>query len=161
MAESSGPRDASSNFIWPPVIYATATLAALALCWWTKAPVLPAAAHTAARITGVALALAGIGVAAVAELQFLFARTATLPIRPTSSIVTTGIYAWSRNPMYLGMSLFLAGLFFWTGSVWFLLALPVAMFAVTKLAIEREERYLTDKFGTEYTAYASRVRRWL
>ena len=62
--------------------------------------------------------------------------------------------------MYLGMSLILAGLGFAFDQLWFLLALPVALVAVTKLAIEREEAYLERKFGAEYVAYKRDVRRW-
>lgn len=62
--------------------------------------------------------------------------------------------------MYLGMSLVLGGIGLATGSLWFLMALPVAIIAVTKLAIEREERYLAEVFGAPYLDYKTRVRRW-
>ena len=80
--------------------------------------------------------------------------------KPSTALVTDGIYRWTRNPMYVGLSLILVGIGLATGSVWFLVALPFAVFAVTKLAIEREELYLADKFGAAYHDYKARVRRW-
>lgn len=154
-------RDASSRFIWPPTIYGTAAIVAGILFWYFNAPLLPRPPAASARIAGIAICLAGTAIALMAEIAFLRAGTATLPISPTSAIVTTGIYRWTRNPMYLGMSLFLAGLGLFLNSLWFLLVLPIAIFAVTKLAIEPEERYLAAKFGQSYTNYAEQVRRWL
>ena len=106
--------------------------------------------------------LSGLGaaIAGWAEIAFLIARTGTLPISPTSTIVSTGIYRWTRNPMYLGMSLVTAGLAFLLGSLWFLIVLPLAVYAVTKLAIEPEEAYLQRKFGQTYLDYKNKVRRW-
>jgi protein-S-isoprenylcysteine O-methyltransferase Ste14 len=63
--------------------------------------------------------------------------------------------------MYLGMSLGLIGAALGFDQLWFLLALPFAMLLVTKLAIEREEAYLTAKFGDAYLAYKAKVRRWV
>jgi len=82
------------------------------------------------------------------------------PTKASTALVTDGIYSWTRNPMYLGLSLILVGIGLATGSAWFLVALPIAVFAVTKLAIEPEEVYLANKFGAAYEAYKSRVRRW-
>jgi protein-S-isoprenylcysteine O-methyltransferase Ste14 len=82
------------------------------------------------------------------------------PTKPSTALVTDGIYRRTRNPMYLGLSLILFGIAFAADSLWFLIVLTIAIFAVTKLAIEPEERYLADLFGTPYRDYKSRVRRW-
>ena len=152
--------DASSRVIWPPVIFSVATLASIALYWFANITFVPAIALWPARMLALTLCLSGASVALIAEISFKRAGTAVLPTRPTSRIVETGVYGWTRNPMYLGMSLFVAGLAFGLNSLWFLLALPVAVFAVTKLAIEPEEQYLADKFGQTYLSYKARVRRW-
>ncbi|MGE3246043.1 MAG: isoprenylcysteine carboxylmethyltransferase family protein [Beijerinckiaceae bacterium] len=154
-------RDASSRFVWPPVIYTASCLAAYALHRLVPLPLVPAELLWPAQILGAILGLAGLAVAGIAEVQFLLARTATLPVRPTSAIVATGVYRISRNPMYLGMSLVTAALGFWLNALWFLAILPLAVVAVTKLAIEREERYLERKFGDGYLAYKNGTRRWL
>ncbi len=156
----SAPRDASSKFLWPPTIYGSAALLALAAGWFAPLPFVPAWLAGSAFWTGVALVALGAGLALAAEIGFLFAGTATLPISPTTAIVETGVYRFTRNPMYLGMTLALVGAAPALDSAWFALATPLAVWAVTKLAIEREEAYLERKFGETYLAYKRRVRRW-
>lgn len=154
-------RDASSNFPWPPAIYLSALAIGFLLRWLEPLRVVESGAWRAASLAfGAALFIAGGAVALAAEWRFFRARTATLPTRPTTSIVATGIFGYTRNPMYLGMSLALASLGLLANSWWFLIALPLAVIAVTKLAIEREERYLEEKFGAEYQAFKAKVRRW-
>ena len=156
----SAPRDASSNFLWPPTIYGVAALLALAASRWAPLPFVPAGLAGPAFWAGVGLVGLGAAIALAAEIGFLLAGTATLPISPTTAIVGTGVYRFTRNPMYLGMTLALIGASPALDSAWFLLATPVALWAVTKLAIEREEAYLERKFGATYLAYKRRVRRW-
>ena len=154
--------NASSKFVWPPVIYGAAFLAAYFAGGWVALPVAPrGGTRIVAIYAGLALVGAGLAIALVAEFQFIRAQTATLPIRPASALVTGGIYRFSRNPMYLGMSFVLAGFGLAANSLWYLLALAPAMYAVFRLAIEPEERYLETKFGEAYRSYRRRARRWL
>jgi protein-S-isoprenylcysteine O-methyltransferase Ste14 len=155
------PHDASSRFIWPPAIYGSATIVAGLLSWLKPWPFEPYEVRTAALMAGVLVFCLGGASALAAEVSFKRAGTAVLPTRPTTAIVDTGIYRYTRNPMYLGMSLALLGIGLALNQLWFLLALPAAVFAVTKLAIEREEAYLAEKFGANYLAYKAKVRRWL
>jgi protein-S-isoprenylcysteine O-methyltransferase Ste14 len=157
----STPSDASSSFIWPPTIYGSATLLAGLLSWLNPWPFEAYEVRIAALIAGVLVFCLGGASALAAEISFKRAGTAVLPTRPTTAIVDTGIYRYTRNPMYLGMSLALLGIGLALNQLWFLLALPAAVFAVTKLAIEREEAYLAEKFGVNYLAYKAKVRRWL
>ncbi|WP_020176348.1 methyltransferase family protein [Methyloferula stellata] len=153
-------RDASSSFPWPPVIFATAFALATLAGWKEPMPIVPEAARGFLRFAGILVILAGVGIALAAEWRFMLAGTATLPTRPTSMVVSEGIYRYTRNPMYLGLSLSVAGVGFLINSWWFLVVLPLAVIAVTKLAIEREERYLEAKFGPDYLGYKARTRRW-
>ncbi|MBK9082819.1 MAG: isoprenylcysteine carboxylmethyltransferase family protein [Rhizobiales bacterium] len=150
--------DASSRFLWPPTIFGGAALAGLALT--RLAPLALPGAGALMAWTGYGLIALGCAVALAAEFVFWRAGTNTLPTRPTTTIVATGIYRVTRNPMYLGMTLALVGMGPALGSAWFVLAAPVCVYAVTKLAIEREEAYLAAKFGASYLAYKARVRRW-
>jgi protein-S-isoprenylcysteine O-methyltransferase Ste14 len=153
--------EASSRFVWPPVIYGVAAIAAALLAWLVPVSLLPAAGETLRHILGIAFVLVGILLALAAKRLFQRAGTPVAPTKPTSALVTDGIYRRTRNPMYLGLSLILLGLAVATGSPWFLVSLVVAVYAVTKLAIEKEERYLAGKFGAAYLDYKSNVRRWM
>jgi protein-S-isoprenylcysteine O-methyltransferase Ste14 len=155
------PSDASSPVPWPPIIYGSAALAAAILTWFGPPWNFGGTGVTAIRILGGILILSAVALIMLAGGQFHKAGTPVPPIEPTSIIVSTGVYRYSRNPMYLGMSLMMLGLAFVTTSLWFLVATPLAMVAVTKLAIEREEAYLERKFGRGYLDYKERVRRWL
>ncbi|WP_342361979.1 isoprenylcysteine carboxylmethyltransferase family protein [Terrarubrum flagellatum] len=157
-------RQASSNFVWPPLIYALAAVAGLALTWIWPLP-FPAsmspAIDWAIRIVGGVIFVGGAWLVTMAKRGFAEAGTPVRPTQPTAALVTDGLYRFTRNPMYLAGAIMMAGLGCAFLSGWFFLLAIVAMIAVYKLAIEREERYLTEKFGYAYTAYCSRVRRWL
>lgn len=111
-----------------------------------------------------ALAVAGvIAIVATAMLQFRRASTTVNPLAPeqASALVTSGIYAHTRNPMYLGLCTALAGVatLFGSASPW--LVLPAFVLAITRLQIAPEERVLARLFGAPYLEYCARVGRWL
>jgi len=154
-------RDASSPFIWPPTIYGAAAAIAGVLSWLGSWPFEPPALRIPAMVAGLAFCTLGLTCAILAERRFHAAGTPVPPTRPTNALVFDGIYRYTRNPMYLGMTLVLVGLGLAANQLWFLLAAPFAVYAVTKLAIEREEAYLERKFGAPYSTYKQNVRRWL
>jgi protein-S-isoprenylcysteine O-methyltransferase Ste14 len=78
-----------------------------------------------------------------------------------STLLTTGAYRISRNPMYTGLAIAYLGGAVLAGSWWPLATLPVALLAVRGVLIGPEERYLADQFGQTYIDYRARVRRWL
>jgi protein-S-isoprenylcysteine O-methyltransferase Ste14 len=93
-------------------------------------------------------------------------RTAGTPVpgnRPTATIVRTGPYRWSRNPIYLSFSLLQLGVAFWVNSLWLLVTLipAVALMSFVVIPREREEQYLETRFGSDYLSYKASVRRWL
>jgi len=126
---------------------------------------LPAARYEVA-YSEVAAALAAVAGGALCGLgvwEFRRARTTVNPLRPetSSSLVTGGVYRMSRNPMYLGFLLLLAGwaLFLSNAVAW---VGPVALvFVLNRLQIIPEERMLTQRFGEAYRTYRARVRRWI
>ncbi len=116
----------------------------------------------AGRLIAIGVAVVGVVIAALGVIAFRRARTTVDPLDPgsASSLVVTGIYRWSRNPMYLGVLLVLLGWGLWLANA---LALPVAVGFVpllNRLQIQPEERFLTERFGAAYTDYRSHVRRW-
>ncbi len=110
-----------------------------------------------------ALVLAGVGVivALAAVREFHRAKTHVVPHKPTTAIITSGPFAYSRNPLYMVLALFHMAIALAWGSVWALLFLVPALLVIRYGVIAREERYLEAKFGEEYLSYKGRVRRWL
>lgn len=121
---------------------------------------LPLAGRAAA--AGVLFAL-GVGVAVAGVLAFRRVRTTVNPTRPEAStaIVSTGIYAFSRNPMYLGMLLVLAAWGAWLADPLALLGPPVFVLWMNLFQIRPEERALASRFGPVYQDYLRSVRRWV
>jgi protein-S-isoprenylcysteine O-methyltransferase Ste14 len=83
------------------------------------------------------------------------------PWKPTTAIVSTGIYGYTRNPMYLGMAFAYAGLAVGGASLAALVGLVPCVLVIRVYVIAREERYLEGKFGTPYRDYKKQVRRWI
>lgn len=109
------------------------------------------------------LALAGIAFVVAGMVSFALARTTINPMKPetTSSLVRSGLYGISRNPMYVGLLFVLSGWAVYLASAWALLG-PLAFVPyMNRFQIAPEERVLSALFGAEYAAYASKVRRWL
>ena len=93
--------------------------------------------------------------------KFKKAATNIKPWEPTNNIITTGIYGRSRNPIYLGFNIFPIGLGIFFNNFWVLLGFIPAAITIYHIAIKKEEAYLEEKFGDEYRAYKSNVRRWI
>jgi protein-S-isoprenylcysteine O-methyltransferase Ste14 len=96
-----------------------------------------------------------------AMLHFRRAGTSMVPLNPSTALVVSGPYRFTRNPMYLGMAFLYVGLAFALGVIWAVILLPLVIAAVDQLVIAREEAYLVRKFGQPYCDYMARVRRWL
>jgi len=109
------------------------------------------------------VALAGGAMALAGDLEFKRARTTINPFKPQNStaLVTSGIYRFTRNPMYVGLTLVVLGWAAFLGSVGALLGPAVFVLYIDRFQIAPEERILGAKFGAAYTEYRSRVRRWL
>ncbi|MCU0761264.1 MAG: isoprenylcysteine carboxylmethyltransferase family protein [Steroidobacteraceae bacterium] len=115
------------------------------------------------RFVAVALVLAGLTIDVVGVWSFRRARTTVNPLKPanSSALVTSGIYGLTRNPMYLGMAMLLAGWAAWLGTTWALAGVAAFIAWITRFQIVPEERALARLFGTEYDAYRARVSRWI
>ena len=107
--------------------------------------------------------LAGLALMAAAAWTMLRARTTVNPLKPerATRLVTGGVFARSRNPIYLGDALILAGLALGFGNWLGFLLLPLFVWFIGRLQIAPEERALQRLFGEVYRAYCARVRRWL
>ena len=112
-------------------------------------------------LIGLVLFLAGIFLAAWSVRTFRKAHTNVLTSQSASTIVATGPYGFSRNPIYVGMFLGLGGFAIAFNTLWFVVVLVAMVFVIRFGVIAREEIYLESKFGARYVDYKTRVRRWL
>lgn len=110
---------------------------------------------------GLALISAGVVLEGVATWQFRHHSTNVLPFQPATVLLTTGVYRFSRNPIYVGMTLVLLGWALVLGSLGALLLVPLFPPWIQRLFIHTEEAMLETTFGDAYRAYAARTRRWL
>jgi protein-S-isoprenylcysteine O-methyltransferase Ste14 len=110
-----------------------------------------------------ALALAGAIIAVLGVASFRRARTTVNPMKPesTASLVVSGVYKFTRNPMYLGLLLVLAAWAILLSNLFAFLLLPIFVSYMNRFQIQSEERALRAKFPEKFGVYQRRVRRWL
>ena len=89
------------------------------------------------------------------------AKTTIMPNKGSAHLVTKGVFAFSRNPIYLANAMLIFGLGLVFANYWLCLLMPVASYATQKLAIEREEKHLEARFGSSYRSYKKKVNRWI
>ena len=127
--------------------------------------VAPGISYTLPARFALALALVVLGgaVALAGVVAFCIKRTTVNPLTPgaSSSVVSSGVYGVSRNPMYLGFFLVLAGWALYLSNAGAILLLPAFLAYLTQYQIKPEERALLAKFGSEFAQYMARVRRWV
>lgn len=107
------------------------------------------------------LFLPGLTLALIAIYGFKKAKTGAVPFSKSTTLVTDGIYRFTRNPMYLGMALVLAGLAIKLGSLGAWLPIPFFVAIIQRQFIVNEEIFLTAIYGDDYTQFCKRVRRWI
>lgn len=110
---------------------------------------------------GIALLVASFLLAIAAALPFFLHKTSLEPWQPTSRIIQSGVYGYSRNPIYLAFCLASSGIGLYLNSLWMLASVVPLMLILRFAVIQREEDYLQAKFGDHYLQYKNRVRRWL
>ncbi len=156
---ANSPRDTAGVVAPPPLITFAALGIGFALEWLWPLATLPA--PDARRAAGIALAVAAALVPLDSFRRFRRAGTHVEPNRPTTALVTDGLYRVSRNPIYLAMLTGVVAVGFAAGSLWVILMAAPLMAALHYGVVRREERYLQRRFGDAYRDYCRRVRRWL
>ena len=111
----------------------------------------------------VGLGVIGVGSSIMGVAQFKKAQTTPNPqaLEQVSSLVTDGVYRYSRNPMYVGLVLILLGWALYLSHFLAFVLLPIFILYMTRFQIQPEEQMMAQKFGKTYQAYVSRVRRWI
>ena len=114
-------------------------------------------------VATIAIALAGVAIAIAGVAAFRRAKTTVHPLKPetSSSLVTSGVYRFTRNPMYVGLTFVLLAWAVFLSSAWSLLGPLVFILYMTRFQIVPEERVLSGIFGAAYSEYQAKVRRWL
>ena len=145
----------------PPPLVAVMTAGAM----YGVASLLPvlALSPSVRAVAALALAVVGASFDVAGLMAFRRAKTTVNPMAPhqSSSVVSTGVYRFTRNPMYLGLVFLLLAWAVYLSSAWALLGVPVFMAHITRFQIKPEENVLAARFGKSYADYSARVRRWL
>jgi len=149
---------ANLGMVRPPFVYLGAIILGLLLNFaW---PVRLVSALLSVPL-GATLVLVAVALFIYAVRTFRSAGTPVPGNRPTTTIVRTGPYRCSRNPIYLSFSLLQLGVAFWVNSLWLLITLIPAVTLMSFVVIPREEQYLESRFPSYYLPYRASVRRWL
>jgi len=122
---------------------------------------LPFSVPAILRYMGLALCLIGFLLGIASFIEFRKAQTTLDPHGSTTQLVSSGVYRFSRNPIYLGFLLIVIGLPLYFGLFWGIVMAPIFIFLMNHLVIQPEEMYLERKFRETYMDYRARVRRWL
>lgn len=146
---------------WPPIIYSSAFALAWALQGVAPIASLDDALSRVPKLAGLMIAGAGFFLDLAAMSALVRRQTAILPNMGSSALVSEGVYAFTRNPIYLGNTILLIGFAIALRWSWLAIVTPLTVIAVTRLAIVREERHLALRFGDAWSAYSARVRRWI
>lgn len=142
------------------VVFGIPFLASLALQWAVPFSLPQGILRQTLIPIGIALVVTGIWLVVIARREFAHYAQPTDPGHPTSKIVKTGIFARSRNPLYLGGVLVILGIAVMLSLLWTLVTLLLSLILCYYILIIPEERYLTAKFGEEYKEYTAAVPRW-
>jgi protein-S-isoprenylcysteine O-methyltransferase Ste14 len=144
----------------PPLIF----VAGIAIGWlldrWWPWPITAGASRGRVLLAALCFAI-WLAFMLAAFVVFLRARTAILPHRPATRLVTSGPYRFTRNPMYVSFVALYIAVTLVLNSWWTLPLLPLVVLVLQRAVIAREERYLAGAFPAQYAAYRQRVRRWL
>jgi protein-S-isoprenylcysteine O-methyltransferase Ste14 len=151
------PEAANLGFVRPPVVYLSSIALGVILHYGWPIPLLPR--NVSPRVGALLVGLA-IGLFLSAVRTFRAAGTPVPGNRPTTTIVRTGPYRFSRNPIYLAFSLLQLGIAVWVNSIWLVITLLAAVAVMSFVVIPKEERYLGARFPSDYSRYKTSVRRW-
>jgi protein-S-isoprenylcysteine O-methyltransferase Ste14 len=154
----AAPADNPGVVVLPPLLYGSALVIVLALRWFWPMPIF---AYSVALTSGLALIAFAVAIAIWGRRTMHAAGTNISPLRPATDVVTTGPFRFSRNPLYLALTLLYLGLTLAFNTWWGIVVLVPLLIFLHYGVVLREEQYLEHKFGETYRQYRSAVRRYL
>ena len=152
------PADYAPIRLRPPVVLLATALIGAVISMLVPMPV---TRRDQLRLAGIPLLAAALGIAIAARQRMVQQGTTPHPGQPTTALVTEGPYRYTRNPIYLGMTLLITALGLLANSLWFIPLAAAFMLTLQTQVIRYEEAYLENKFGDDYRAYKGQVRRWI
>ncbi len=156
--EARSPRDHPGVKIPPPLCYLAFLTAGIFLnSDWAEGET----GSLFRLLVGTLIALCALSITAVEARNHGKSGSNVEPWKPTTLILSDGLYAYSRNPIYVGMAITYVGIALAAGSWLAFLLLPFCLLVIRYHVIAREEAYLEEKFGDEYLSYKASVRRWI
>lgn len=141
----------------PPIIFLGSILLGIALNWAWPLHFMP----PSVRLVGPLVTACAVVLFLLSYREFRAAGTSVRGNTRSTTIVRTGPYRFSRNPIYLAFILFVVGLSVWSNNAWLLVTDVPAVGVIAMIVIPREERFLESNFKEDYLRYKATVRRWL
>jgi protein-S-isoprenylcysteine O-methyltransferase Ste14 len=155
------PEPATSGVRFPPpLIFVLGLFAGFLIQRRFPVPIASWGTRTS-RVAGGLVAAVGIALAMWAVAVFHRVGTSPNPTKPTAALAGAGPYRFSRNPMYVGLTLLAVGVALAFNALWLLVSVPVSLWILATTTVAKEERYLEAAFGDVYRDYKRRVRRWV
>lgn len=142
----------------PPLVYLAGIVVGFGIDWLIP---LRGLSQEIQLLVGLPIIVLAIVLVLMSAWELWRAGTSPLHERPTTKVISHGLYGMSRNPIYVAMTLGCIGVAITADRVWVLAATAIAVLVIDRLVIAREEAFLTAKFGDDYLAYKARVRRWV
>ncbi len=153
--------DRPNTIPWPPIIYFSAAAVGVVAQLLVPLPWVDGGFAIVLQILGATLAITALSLDVATFATFRKHKTTVMPNKAATNLITTGPFVWSRNPIYIANTALVLGAGLYFGNWWLAGLAFVAAMVTQKLAIEREERHLSAKFGAAWKSYAARVRRWV
>ena len=143
--------------VLPPLLYGSALVVVVVLRWFWPMPIVE---RSLVLSSGLALIVLAVAIAIWGRRTMHAAGTNINPLRPTTAVVTHGPFRFSRNPLYLSLTLLYLGITLTINTWWGIVVLIPLLIIMHRGVVLREERYLEQKFGETYRQYRSTVRRY-
>lgn len=145
---------------FPPMILGTTVVLACMLQWLLPLGQLASIDQTWRIVGACAVMLAGLALAVAGRRTLVRLGTNVSPLRPTTALATSGVYKWTRNPLYTGGTLVMFGIALAFALDWLVLLIPPSVLVLHLGVVTREEQYLEQKFGDSYRHYKASVARY-
>ena len=153
--------DKPSNIPWPPILFLGAIVAAFVLGYLLPLPWLPRTISDGLFAVGIMMIVGGFAFDFYALRTLSKHKTTVSPTKSAEKLVTSGPFALSRNPIYLGNTIITFGLGIAFGNTWFFITGIIAAIATNFLQIVPEEKHLNHRFGKQWRSYTKKARRWI